>query len=599
MKSTLPLFITFLFLISLSGCRIQKSPPELTGLTPRQAFVDQPVTLNGYQFGKSPVVTFGSAGSAVTAKVASSDDNTIRVLVPLVPPGSTQVRVQTDEGLSDPLPFMVQQPAPAIAGINPGNGLPGTTVELTGAYLNQVKSIKFAGINATVKDSSAQKLTVVVPATVPRGSIGVNVETAGGVVSGSFIVAGTPQITSISPKQAKPGAELTIQGTNLLDAVVYINELGTDRTQTTIKDNEIRTMIPTNAKSGRVTVRVFEKLVAVSTDSVQIIQRPAIANLSSRDGVAGDKLILTGESLRDVTSVTFGATSVNFRVLSDTQIEATVPAFTTSGNVTISATSVGGVATAADPFFFYLAPSNISVNLARQLRGRPISITGQNLYRIQEVRIGAIAVPITDRVEGTQLLVNVPTNGVSGPVTVVNRAGSATTARPLVVVQNPVVTDIIPARARLGERVVLRGDFLLDAQIFFTGTNVPAVDAGKNEDTERWVLVPNDAQTGPLRIVNATNDGVLTTPFTVLRLPSGLDYTPKSAKIGEDIVITGQNLASIQAVRFSSGSSVPATFIVNGNSLIVTVPVGAATGQICLTNEAGTACTTSNFTVFK
>jgi hypothetical protein len=599
MNYTLPLFITSVLFISLSGCRIQKAPPELTGLSPKEAFVDQQVTLTGYQFGSAPTVTFGAAGSAVAVKIISSDENTIAVTVPLITQGPTQVRVQTDEGTSDPLPFKVKQPAPVLANINPPNGLPGSTVEFTGTYLNQIKTIQFAGVTAVVKDSTAQKVTVTVPPNLQRGPLIVVIETAGGTITGTFIVSGTPQITNISPKQAKPGSELVIQGSNLLDGVVYINDLGTDRSQTTIKDNEIRTVIPTNAKSGKVTVRVFEKLTSTSADSLQIVQPPAIASLSARDGVAGDKIILNGLNLRDVTAVSFGTTSVTFRVLSDTQIEATVPAFTSSGNMQVSATSVGGVATASDPFFFYLAPSNITVNVARQLRGRPITITGQNLYRVQEVRIGAIAVPITERTEGSLLLVNVPLNGVSGPITVINRAGSASTAKPLVVVQNPLVTDIVPAKARFGERIVLRGDFLLDAQIFFTGSNVPAADGGKNEDTERWVLVPNDAQTGPLRIVNATNEGVLTTPFTILRLPSGLDYTPKSAKVGDDIVITGQNLTSVQAVRFSDGSSTPAKFVLNGTSLVVTVPVGAVSGQICVSNDAGTACTSANFTVLK
>ncbi|MFD2574511.1 IPT/TIG domain-containing protein [Spirosoma soli] len=600
MKSTFLPFSFLFLLLGAIGCRIQKYPPELTGISPKQAPIGQEITLTGYQFSSTPTVTVGVAASAVAATVGSSDDNTIKITVPLVNPGRTQIRVQTDEGTSDPLPFIVEQPAPTLSTITPANGLPGTTVELTGAYLNQVRYVRFANVDIAVKDSSAQKLTVTVPPNIPRGPQTIVIETSGGVSSGSFIVAGTPQITSLSAKKIRPGSELIIKGVNLTDGLVYINGMGTDRSRTSVQDTEIRTIVPEFAQTGRVTVTVFDKLVATSADTLQIVQQPAIANLSAPDGIAGDKIILTGQNLREISAVSFGSLPATYRVISDTQLEATVPTLPSSGAVTVSASGVGGNTSAADPFFFYQAPTNITVNPARQLNNRPITISGQNLYRITEVRVSGQAVPITSRTEGFDLLVNVPANVVSGPVTVINRAGSASTAKPLVVIQKPVITDIIPKKARPGERVVLRGDFLLNAQILFSGTTTAAVDGGKNEDTERWVLVPADAQTGPIQVVNVLNDPVTTETFTVLRLIPDVDFTPKSAKVGTEVVLTGQNVASVQEIRFGNGTSSPAKFtLINTTSLKVTVPADAVTGQICLTNEAGKSCSTSSFTVAK
>lgn len=587
-----------------SACRIHQNPPELTGVSPGLASVGQEVTLMGYQFGSDPVVTLGVGASAVTAAIRSHDNNTIKITVPRVVPGPTQIHVRTDEGTADPLPFTVQQPAPILTGINPGNGLPGTTVVLTGDYLNQLQRVRFDDVEAVVKDSSAQQLTVIVPPNLPRGPRSIVVETGGGPFGGgqymgSFIVAGTPQITGITPLRTKPGAALTIRGVNLLDAVVRVNGKIPEKQLTTVTDTEIRTVVPAEATSGRVTVTVFEKLMAVSADSLQIVQPPALASLSARDGIVGDKIILTGRNLSEIANVSFGSVAVAFRILSDAQIEATVPALPQSGPVGISVSSTGGSATATDPFFFYLAPSGLTVSPERQLRGRSITISGQNLYRITDVRVSGHSVPITSRNEGTDLLVDVPADAVTGPVTVVSRAGTATTVRPLIVVQKPVVTDLIPPKARPGERVVIRGDFLLNAQIFFAGTNTPAADGGKNEDTERWVLVPADAQTGPLRIVNATNEATLTDAFTVLRVVVIADFSPKSAKVGDEILITGSNLALVQEVRFNNGTLAAPKFAVSENAVRVTVPTGVITGQICLVNAAGTICTTSNFTVAK
>ena len=607
MKSRLLPSVSFLLSLVVLGCRVQSNPPELTGLSPsppNKALVGQEISLTGYQFGSDPVVMVGNGPTALPAQIKSKDENSIRAVVPLVPPGLTQVRVRNDQGTSDPLPFEVQQPAPALTDITPGNGLPGTAVVLTGGFLNQLRQVTFRDASfrstvAVVRDSSDQKLTVVVPNSLPRGPATILVETAGGAMFGSFIVAGTPRIAGVSPKVTRPGAEFIISGINLTDGIIHINGQQTERTQTTVKDTEIRTIIPQFARTGRVTVTVFEKLIATSVDTVQIIQPPSLANLGAQDGIEGDKLLLRGQNLRDVLTVSFGSTPAQFRILSDTQIEATVPKLPAPGSNAISVSSVGGNSTATDPFFFYQLPSNITVSPTRQLRSRPITISGQNLHRIIEVRISGQSAPINDRVEGSQVSVNVPADATTGPVTVINRAGSVMSVSPLVVLQKPVITDIVPAKGRLGDRVVLRGGSLLNAQVFFSGTTTPAADGGKNDELEQWVLVPNGAQTGPLRVVNSTGE-TITGPFVVLRLASALDFSPKSAKPNETIVLTGQNLPSVQEVRFGNGTSAAAKFLIDGaGQFVVTVPAGATTGQICLTNEAGTACTSANFVVAK
>ncbi|AKD58340.1 IPT/TIG domain-containing protein [Spirosoma radiotolerans] len=597
MKSLGLLFFLLSTLIGVTSCRVQHSPPELIKLSASKAYVDQSLTLTGYQFGSEPTVMFGVGAGALSAPMGSHDETTIQVTVPRVAPGNTQVRVQTQEGTSDPLPFTVLQPAPIITTITPANGLQGQSITVTGDYLNQLQRVRFNDIDAVVQDSSAKKITFLIPATVPRGPQALAIATIGGEVVNRFIVAGTPQITSVSPVNTKPGAELVIQGKNFTDGIVSINGLTTDKTLTTIKDTEIRTIIPATATSGRVTVQVFETLVATSTDTVKIFQPPFITHLLAQDGIAGDKLVIEGRNMSQITSVSIGNAPATFRILSDTQIEAVVPALPASAQVSVSASGIGGNTTATDPFFFYLGPSNLVLNPARQLRGKTLTISGKNLYRITAVSISGIPVPITSRNEGIDLLVGVPTTAVSGSVTVTSRAGTA--SAPLVIVQKAIVSDVIPLTARPGERVVLRGDYLKDAQIFFTGSAAAAVDGGKNEDTERWVTVPADAQTGPLRVTNLTNETTTTAAFTVLRLISGVDFTPKSGKVGDDIILTGQNIATVQEIRFGNGASTAAKFAIEGATIRVTIPTGATTGQICLTNAAGTTCTSASFTVTK
>ncbi|RIV23322.1 cell shape determination protein CcmA [Fibrisoma montanum] len=599
MKSILLRYISFLLLITFSGCRIKNSPPELASTLPGQGFIGQEITLTGYQFGPEPIVSFGHSGTFVTATITNSTEQAIKAIVPRMTTGRTQVRVVTSEGTSDPLPFLILQPAPTLTTVAPTNGLPGTSVVLKGDFLDQLKSVRFGQATATIRDSTAQQVTVIVPNNVPRGPQLITVETQGGSLTGDFLVAGTPQITGISPKRARAGTELIIQGVNLLDGVVRINGQLTDRNQTRVQDTEIRTVIPANATSGRVSVTVFDRLTTISADSLQIASAPIVTAISSAEGIRGDKITLTGQNFRDVSSVLFGNASATFQIVNDGQLDVTVPTLPQSGEVIVSVSGIGGNANSPRSFLYYQAPSNINFNPSRQVRGQEVSITGQNLFRITEVRIGDRPAPISSRTEGSEIRVFIPNEAVTGAITVSNRAGSGTSGRALTVVQRAVITEVSPRRGRPGDRVVIKGNFLLNAQIFFAGAATFADDAGKNDDTERWVTVPNDAQTGPIRVFNATGQDTFTEVFTVLRTVSNIDFSPKTGKAGTEITITGQNLNTVTGILFGNGQGGSATYELVGNTLKVVVPPAVITGPICLINDAGTVCSTVIFTVAK
>lgn len=163
MKSIFYQFVALGLLLSASACRVQTNPPELTSVAPNEVQVGEEITLAGYQFGQAPVVLLQSDGAAVPATIVSQDDSRIRAKVPIINPGRTLVRVQTDEGTSDPLPIRVIQPGPTLAALSPTNGLPGTVVVLTGSYLNQIQRIRFHSVDAPIQDSTAERVTVVVP----------------------------------------------------------------------------------------------------------------------------------------------------------------------------------------------------------------------------------------------------------------------------------------------------------------------------------------------------------------------------------------------------------------------------------------------------
>jgi hypothetical protein len=90
------------------------------------------------------------------------------------------------------------------------------------------------------------------------------------------------------------------------------------------------------------------------------------------------------------------------------------------------------------------------------------------------------------------------------------------------------------------------------------------------------------------------NDGWKT--FQVWALPPTLSsFTPAGGPVGTSITITGSHLDGATAVTFNGTS---ATFTVDSdNQITAAVPSGAGTGPIAVTTPAGTAASSTSFTI--
>jgi hypothetical protein len=72
-------------------------------------------------------------------------------------------------------------------------------------------------------------------------------------------------------------------------------------------------------------------------------------------------------------------------------------------------------------------------------------------------------------------------------------------------------------------------------------------------------------------------------------------FSPASGAAGTKVLIRGSHFIGTTAVTFNG---VSATFtVLNTEFMSATVPVGATTGPIAVTNAAGTTVSTAHFTV--
>jgi hypothetical protein len=565
-----------------------KVTPLITSLTPDDGVVGTLVTIVGSSFTNASAVRFG------TAAVAASDftvvnDTTITATVPTAAITAT-VTVTTPGGTAtSSAPFVVIK-APTLTSFTPAVGPEGAVVALTGTNLASVTSVRFNGVNASpVTIVSATSLRATVPAGAMTGRL-VLVNPAGSVTSATdFRVA--PRIVSVTPAQAMPGATVTITGATFTDATaVKFGTVAPPAFTVASNGSAITTTVPATAVTGKITVTTAAATATSPADFV-VIRQPTIASFTPTAGPVGTIVTITGTNLTSVTDVAFNSLNASsVTVLSATSVKVVVPASATSGKLTVfdpagSATSAGA---------YTVTPSLEGFLPSRGVPGTTvITITGQALTGATAVRFGtATATPTL--VTPTQVTATVPAAAVTGPVSVVTPAGTATSAVTFTVVKAPTITTVSPARGPVGAAVTLTGANLgTVTTVDFNGTSVSSITVVSA--TSVRVVVPAGAQTG--RIHASNEAGNATSPADFVLTPQLASMSPGRGLPESTVVLTGTNFTDVTAVRFGA---IPATFTFDGDTQItVQVPLTAVTGKISMTTLTGTTTSATDFVVIR
>jgi RHS repeat-associated protein len=179
----------------------------------------------------------------------------------------------------------------------------------------------------------------------------------------------------------------------------------------------------------------------------------------------------------------------------------------------------------------------------------------------------------------------------------------------------PVITDIAPPSARLGDTVTINGA-RFDGRaperntVRFTrstqaGGGQTIAQVTQATRTQLSVIVPADAATGPVTVQTEGGTGTSPSDFVVSAYPAPVisDFTPKHGPVGTEVTLTGTALkvtASEPVVTFAgaNGARLPALVkSATATEVRVLVPNAALSGLIELTNAGGTATTSGLFAV--
>jgi hypothetical protein len=559
-------------------------PPVFASFSPAAGPVGTEVNLTGSGFTGATAVTF--ADSIATFTVDS--DSVIRATVP-ADASSGSIRVTNADGSSEsPEAFVVVRP-PVVTAFAPPSGTVGTEITLTGSGFTGATEIEIGAAPAsfTVDADSSARLTV--PAGATSAAIRIANAAGADTTASDFVVIETPEILTFSPTSALAGTEVTLTGLHFLETTEV--SFGAFPANFTVdSDSVIRATAPAGAKKAPIRVTNAAGS-SVSASDFQVIEPPFIASFTPGQGPAGAEVTLSGVGFLGVSEVAFGDSVAAFTVQSDSLLRANVPAGSETGPIRVS--NAAGADTSFSDFVLIDPPVLTSFAPTIGTTGTEVVITGSGFTGSTELAFGDSPALFTVDAD-TSLRATVPPGAQTGALRIVNAAGADTSAASFTVLYPPVLTSFTPAEGPAGTIVTLTGSSFTGTTIVeFGGVSaVYAVDS----DTSIRVAVPADAAPGPIRITNADGSAESGTDFTVIRLPVIVAVTPGSGLPGAEITIDGSGFTATSEVAF--GDSALAAFTVDSDSTLrATVPAGAVTAPIRITNPAGTGSSPDPFAV--
>jgi IPT/TIG domain. len=229
---------------------------------------------------------------------------------------------------------------------------------------------------------------------------------------------------------------------------------------------------------------------------------PHITGVSPENGVAGTTVVINGDNFVDILDVSFNGVATTFQVNSTTQIRTTVPSGATTGPLIVTNRVDAGISVTdfvvSEPVITDFSPDRGAWNTL-------VMIEGSGFVDITDVTIGGVSAPIISSFQRA-LYVRVPEGATTGPITISNPIGIATSATDFTLLSLPSIDSFSPFFGTIGSAVIINGVHFSDAtSVSFAGVSAFFV---VDSDNQISVTVPDGATAGKIRVTTAAGTGI-------------------------------------------------------------------------------------------
>lgn len=433
--------------------------PYVTGISPVNgpASGGTNVTISGSGFTGATSLTIGGVSTPFTLV-----SDTQLTATTLGGPAGTAAVVVTGPGGTIPVTDVVNftYTGVSLTGVNPTSGptAGGNQVTISGTNLTGVTQVLFGTISANFTAGTSTQLTATAP-TEAAGPVQVTVkigasQTSNGVTY-TYGSLAAPQLTGVSPTNGPTtgGNQVTISGSNLTGAT-KVTFGANSANFTVVSDTQMTATAPASTSgAGAVLVTVTNGVGPSNTVTYTYgsLAAPVLTGVNPTSGPIGGQntVTISGSNFTNATKVTFGLNTANFTPGTDTQMTATVPAYT-SGALAVSVTVTNGIGPSNTVTYTYLQPTITGVAPATGPVGglNQVTITGTGFSgSAQSLKFGANSANFTV-VSDTQLTATVPPATGAGSVNVVlvtaNGTATLTNGYTYVLPPKPTVSGVNP-----------------------------------------------------------------------------------------------------------------------------------------------------------
>jgi hypothetical protein len=147
--------------------------------------------------------------------------------------------------------YTLSQREPALADIDPGSGLAGDTVTITGSNLDLATSVTFGSLRSSYQIDSDTQITATVPESAVTGAV--KVTTLLGIATAPSPFAVLPTVGSFEPNSGRPGTVVKLSG-NTFKGVTLVTLNGAPAAFKVRSSTRLRLTVPSGATSGHITV---------------------------------------------------------------------------------------------------------------------------------------------------------------------------------------------------------------------------------------------------------------------------------------------------------------------------------------------------------
>jgi RHS repeat-associated protein len=288
-------------------------------------------------------------------------------------------------------------------------------------------------------------------------------------------------------------------------------QVGTAVTVSMAQTIEVGLVVGNNSGGALETATFDNAAVLAGTTTI-------VSSVAPTSGGIGTAVTINGSNFGTTQSgstVSFnGAVATSITSWSDTQIVALVPDATPNGAGPVTVT-VNGIASNGDVVFTTYHPVITTLEPPGASVGASVFINGSGFTSYAgTVQVGSVAMTVQSWTD-TRIRITVPSNAVSGPLTVTTN-GITSNAAQFTLENPPAVTSFTPTTGEINTSVTITGSGFGATQSTSTAAffGIQAQVTSWSE-TQIVATLPSDAITGPITVTVAGVSGTSTNAFVV------------------------------------------------------------------------------------